>query len=169
MKQTTKLKAKVYKAYCDDAETSRALLIADDSGLCDYENCKGCETERPVIKGEHECLICGQETTPAKPTPGSEGEIELRTSREGYLFIDQEQGGENYTVAIFNETKEEFAAELVRRYNAFPGMLEALKELEEQASAVEADLDSKRKVSIEDIQSLRFAWQKAAAVIQSAT
>lgn len=64
-----KLKAKVYAAYEKDGGYSRALDIADKSGLCDYEYCKGCDNDTPVIKGQHECLICGQETAPEPSAP----------------------------------------------------------------------------------------------------
>ena len=77
-----KLKAKVYAAYEKDGGYSRALDIANNSGLCDYEYCKGCDNDTPVIKGQHECLICGQETAPEPSAP--EPSAPIRREEEGF-------------------------------------------------------------------------------------
>lgn len=62
----------------------------------------------------------------------TKGELELRFSQvNNYFFIDRQEAGEGHTVAIFKEVYEELAEELVRRYNAFPELVEALKDLVE--------------------------------------
>lgn len=33
-------------------------------GTTDTAHCPACDAEVPIIKGEHDCLVCGQPTTP---------------------------------------------------------------------------------------------------------
>ena len=76
------LKEQIRAAYETDGGYTRAIEIAEDSNMCIYEHCKGCDNDMPVIKGQHECLICGQPTEPAAPTPvdSKQGDV---LSKEG--------------------------------------------------------------------------------------
>lgn len=113
----------------DDNEEGRSVaIVCQDTGKVYFID-NGYRFNEEVLQAIKEVT---PKTSPAKPTPESEDELELRTSREGYLFIDQEQGGENYTVAIFSETEESFATELVRRYNDFPEKERMVKVLGEK-------------------------------------
>lgn len=44
-----------------------ACQVADEIIETRYEFCRQCDNNMPIIKLEHECLICGQDTTKNDP------------------------------------------------------------------------------------------------------
>ncbi len=63
---TKKIETLVYDAYCQDG-VQAACTEADKHSCTKYEYCNACEAQMPTIKGDHICIVCGQETTTRNP------------------------------------------------------------------------------------------------------
>jgi len=55
-----KIRKQITKAYKTGGH-SKALKIATGYNL-HYKYCKGCDCQSPTLKGNNDCLACGQDT-----------------------------------------------------------------------------------------------------------